>query len=1511
MSNDTRVRLIAEIDATSKGLVDALKQASTAVNDTTGNWKSQFSSLKDATNTIGASVRNLSQLVKEVGNVDMNITGMEEIGKAISTVRGSFDGVKADVDAFVSSLSVMKAEAQQFGMPMEEFGRFSEAVKASGVSMSEALQMVKAMQEQIQALANGVPEAQATFDKLGLTIEQLSSNTVSANFEAISQAINSTIPSSERATQNMNLFKASIDKTMAVAQEYNKTISKQQGSYATDKDVQNATQLQSALTKLTEQLSGLAEGTNNAAVAQRTFIDRSSEILDVTNNEENLLKSVISTLDRYNESLAQSSSKAIDASDAYNYLRSQVNDITRALSHGGEGDRDYLTFELIPRMTEAVKTFATKVQTEYEHVQSIMNQRISAGAPIDTKELETVINHLGGVLSSIEVLESSFKRFGIAVPDSFKSISNSLLDLISNASEKAETISHLNFNLDVSKAKGSINAFNETLKEARSTMEKGIKPTIDMTELDKARDSINEFNKALNHDSSMVKSNGILDIQDAGETLGELKGKLSDVIEKAKELKIPTEGIDEFKQKSKEAVEVLDQLFLSGKNGTVSDETISNVIGKLGEIRSVAQSLSEKHKVEIDTTTLDTAISKARELKEGLANSTIGANSTDFVQDVLGKASEAMMGLRDKVGEIQANVSTMFSNVSLEELTNVNSQLGSASDLIKTLAEGEALANSNLSDFSTTASGLATQIDGILQPLERLKEEYDLEIDLSDLQKASDTIKKIESKTVQIKTDTSIVEQLNNGLKEAEEGARRINEEVSKGVPRWQPVVNAVNRFKTYLKQCEHPIRDTLKRGWDAIGDAISVATNKLTHFKYKAEETKKPTQTIGSVFKQATGQILGMGSAVAVLVKAWHNLVALAKAYAKSVIEARNAALWGNGLDSMQQMTQIRTKQESRYESAQGMMKEMAQAHDEWKETNNQVAYNKYKTLENRLDKLYHITFKHDSGGRITNIDQQITDRMKDFRAKTLEAIEGGIKQAQQVMSSANQFLKDSSYWDEVLDHIGGIHSMEDAAKATQQAQQTIADLTEARTKIRAIDPTREFMRERNGAREQKEYEKAKKERENEQKAEQERAKKLQEGTKKLEDWENSLTDNERQKEYRSIMAKYNEAIEAGVKEEDARRVATEAITALLKHEEAEEKKKNQELLDAVQKKIDAYKQTYQRYLDAEKRLVDAKKQYADAQRDLAREAKAERIQQRREAIARKLRTFGFSLPENFDMQESNRQRMARRRNRKNDNSIGEKLVQWEEGRKVHWTKAERERLGEYQALQSKDKQLEAIQKQMDAAQQTENAAERLGSAADAVRDAALKFNDMRDELVKARNEMNDAMDKKQRTHTNEADPSDIFDELKKGNYAGVKEPKQRYNYDYSDLDEKLREKERKMRRRQENDIEFDTGVETVVRKAKRRDRRNRGLEINGTPDSVEKGRGLRIGGVSTQLKKGEGLRIPRSDSRGLVTRQQLKGLKAPGLAGLQTKQINYSDILSMIHRDLVEMARKTFRVR
>ena len=72
-----------------------------------------------------------------------------------------------------------------------------------------------------------------------------------------------------------------------------------------------------------------------------------------------------------------------------------------------------------------------------------------------------------------------------------------------------------------------------------------------------------------------------------------------------------------------------------------------------------------------------------------------------------------------------------------------------------------------------------------------------------------------------------------------------------------------------------------------------------------------------------------------------------------------------------------------------------------------------------------------------------------------------------------------------------------------------------------------------------------------------------------------------------------------------------------------------------------------------------------------------------------------------------------------------------------MHWSPAEKERLKEFQALQKRDKQLEATQKQMEAADKQRKAAEQLDAAAKAIKDAIKGAGDANVALGKAVGEM------------------------------------------------------------------------------------------------------------------------------------------------------------------------------
>lgn len=219
---------------------------------------------------------------------------------------------------------------------------------------------------------------------------------------------------------------------------------------------------------------------------------------------------------------------------------------------------------------------------------------------------------------------------------------------------------------------------------------------------------------------------------------------------------------------------------------------------------------------------------------------------------------------------------------------------------------------------------------------------------------------------------------------------------------------------------------------------------------------------------------------------------------------------------------------------------------------------------------------------------------------------------------------------------------------------------------------------------------------------------------------------------ERRKIEAEYNAQLRAGVDAEKAEEIRDRQLDELEKRVEAEKARKEAAYLDELKKRTDAMEQARQRYEAAEKDVERAQKAYADAQDDLAREARAEAMRQRRQGIRDSLAKFGFRIADGFDQYESAVDRHRRVRLVRTDAGIADKMARWQAGEKVHFSVRERDRLAEYQDLQEEDAQLEAAQKQVEAAARQENSAERLSAAADAVKSAASRLDEAR-EGVKA----------------------------------------------------------------------------------------------------------------------------------------------------------------------------------
>lgn len=499
MNESHSIKLTAEISATSKGLVEALQKASGAVNDASQNWKGKFNTLKESTSMISQSVKNLADLVSQVGKVDMDVEGLDKIHANIAEVSGAFDKVKGEVDSFVTTLSELKLAASDIGMPIEEYQRFSDAVKASGVQMSDAVAMVKTMQSNIHDFANGIPEAQQLFAKLGISLEQLSSNTITGNLSEIAKAINDTIPASERATANMQLFKSSIDNTLAVVDQYNKATSRQSGEYASDKDVQNAIGLSNAIGALGEKLTTFINSTNDAASAGAKLSRSLDDMFGLVQQDKEELGALAIEYNNYVESLKGTATSTLDASKALEVFSEKIKEL-RAQSIAlkdisGEGlglvtdDDVQKANEKFSRLQDFLKSAEEQIKNEMDAVDTIMRQRLDTGAPIDTKEMETAVEHIKMLKQALADLNET--RVELGIPEQAVENFNDLSEYIEKAEKQftlfAEIAESANNQLDFEEAKKSVGDLAEEVARLKRELSDIGTVSIDTNAIEKAR----------------------------------------------------------------------------------------------------------------------------------------------------------------------------------------------------------------------------------------------------------------------------------------------------------------------------------------------------------------------------------------------------------------------------------------------------------------------------------------------------------------------------------------------------------------------------------------------------------------------------------------------------------------------------------------------------------------------------------------------------------------------------------------------------------------------------------------------------------------------------------------------------------------------------------------------------------------------------------------------------------------------------------------------------------------
>lgn len=402
---DSKVKLEAVISATSQGMIDALKKASAAVNDSTASWKDRFSRAKGELGTVSDAVRNMAGEIEKMGEIDIKADpgAVERLKSAMSNISGVFGNVQGEVDSLKNTLVELRERASSLGMPIEEYQRFAEAVKTAGVDVKAAEGMMEGMRAKIQDFANGVPEAVELFGRLGVTLERLGQNSPADNFRMIADAINSVIPETEKAAASADMYRHSIDEVLKVTNEYNKALqNKTDVQYATDKDVQNSISLADAISKLGDDV-GKTGSKFDEMVNKLNNVDAAEGGVAMKGYQsERVYASVTAALDAYNKSLDEESQKVFTLKDAYNVMLKDVQKFLREMDKFKGMSRvtdDFL--EHLDKIESVIEPFALKFRTEFANIQSLMEKRFSIGGMIDTTEIDEALKHIQKITAAM------------------------------------------------------------------------------------------------------------------------------------------------------------------------------------------------------------------------------------------------------------------------------------------------------------------------------------------------------------------------------------------------------------------------------------------------------------------------------------------------------------------------------------------------------------------------------------------------------------------------------------------------------------------------------------------------------------------------------------------------------------------------------------------------------------------------------------------------------------------------------------------------------------------------------------------------------------------------------------------------------------------------------------------------------------------------------------------------------------------------------------------------------
>lgn len=184
--------------------MDALDLIAKIKLDST-EYEKGLSDAESSANSFGKSISSLGSSMASVASTGLSAltTGLSAVVSGIETVTSAFASGITTVAAYGDSID---KTSQKVGMSAESYQEWDYVLNLAGTSMSNCTTGIKTLTNQIDSATSGSAEATEKFEKLGISMEDLSTKSRSEIFEDVVKSMQNMGDTTERAALANDLF---------------------------------------------------------------------------------------------------------------------------------------------------------------------------------------------------------------------------------------------------------------------------------------------------------------------------------------------------------------------------------------------------------------------------------------------------------------------------------------------------------------------------------------------------------------------------------------------------------------------------------------------------------------------------------------------------------------------------------------------------------------------------------------------------------------------------------------------------------------------------------------------------------------------------------------------------------------------------------------------------------------------------------------------------------------------------------------------------------------------------------------------------------------------------------------------------------------------------------------------------------------------------------------------------------------------------------------------------------